>query len=174
MKLKIKDRFLGYNLTLFTDTKFNNIYVNGGRTSKPFAGYESNPLDDGTLDDYFTVFPIEMNKLVTAACEGLDLSPKLVARTKNFFALGVLYYMYDRPLEATEKWLEKKFAGKDSIIEANKRAMSTGYNYADTTEIFMTRYKVEKAALPPGNYRNMNGNLATSLGLLAAGIQDCL
>ena len=133
-----------------------------------FAGYESNPLDDGTLDDYFTVIPIEMNKLVTAACEGLDLSPKLVARTKNFFALGVLYYMYDRPLEATEKWLENKFAGKDSIIEANKRAMNTGYNYADTTEIFMTRYKVEKAALPPGNYRNMNGNLATSLGLLAA------
>jgi len=133
-----------------------------------FAGYESNPLDDGTLDDYFTVIPIEMNKLVTAACEGLDLSPKLVTRTKNFFALGVLYYMYDRPLEATEKWLENKFAGKDSIIEANKRAMNTGYNYADTTEIFMTRYKVEKAALPPGNYRNMNGNLATCLGLLAA------
>ena len=133
-----------------------------------FAGYESNPLDDGTLDDYFTVIPIEMNKLVTAACEGLDLSPKLVTRTKNFFALGVLYYMYDRPLEATEKWLENKFAGKDSIIEANKRAMNTGYNYADTTEIFMTRYKVEKAALSPGNYRNMNGNLATCLGLLAA------
>ncbi len=133
-----------------------------------FAGYESNPLDDGTLDDYFTVIPIEMNKLVTAACEGLDLSPKLVTRTKNFFALGVLYYMYDRPLEATEKWLENKFAGKDSIIEANKRAMNTGYNYADTTEIFMTRYKVEKAELPPGNYRNMNGNLATCLGLLAA------
>ena len=133
-----------------------------------FAGYESNPLDDGTLDDYFTIIPIEMNKLVTAACEGLDLSPKLVTRTKNFFALGVLYYMYDRPLEATEKWLENKFAGKDSIIEANKRAMNTGYNYADTTEIFMTRYKVEKAALPPGNYRNMNGNLATCLGLLAA------
>ena len=133
-----------------------------------FAGYESNPLDDGTLDDYFTVIPIEMNKLVTAACEGLDLSPKLVTRTKNFFALGVLYYMYDRPLEATENWLENKFAGKDSIIEANKRAMNTGYNYADTTEIFMTRYKVEKAVLPPGNYRNMNGNLATCLGLLAA------
>ena len=132
------------------------------------AGFETNPIDDGTLDDYFTVIPIEMNKLVTAACEGLDLSPKLIGRTKNFFALGVLYYMYDRPLEATEKWLEKKFAGKDSIIEANKRAMNTGYNYADTTEIFMTRFKVEKAVLPPGKYRNMNGNLATALGLLAA------
>ena len=133
-----------------------------------FAGFETNPIEDGTLDDYFTVIPIEMNKLVTAACEGLDLSRKLIGRTKNFFALGVLYYMYDRHLEATEKWLEKKFAGKDSIIEANKRAMNTGYNYADTTEIFMTRFKVEKAVLPPGKYRNMNGNLATALGLLAA------
>ena len=133
-----------------------------------FAGYESNPIEDGSLDDYFTVIPIEMNKLVTAACEGLEMSPKFVGRTKNFFALGVLYYMYDRPLEATEKWLEKKFAGKDTIIEANKRAMNAGYNYADTTELFTTRFKVEKASLPKGTYRNINGNYATALGLLAA------
>ena len=133
-----------------------------------FAGYENSPVEDGTLDDYFTLIPIEMNKLVTAACEGLEMSRKFVGRTKNFFALGVLYYMYDRPLDATEKWLEKKFAGKDTIIEANKRAMKAGYNYADTTEIFTTRYKVEKAVLPKGTYRNINGNYATSLGLLAA------
>ena len=133
-----------------------------------FAGYEISPVEDGTLDDYFTVIPIEMNKLVTAACEDLEMSPKFVARTKNFFALGVLYYMYDRPLEATERWLEKKFAGKDVIIEANKRAMHTGYNYAHTTELFTTRFKVEKASLPGGTYRNINGNYATSLGLLAA------
>jgi len=133
-----------------------------------FAGYESSPIEDGSLDDYFTVIPIEMNKLVTAACEGLEMSRKFVSRTKNFFALGVLYYMYDRPLEATEKWLEKKFAGKDTIIEANKRAMNAGYNYADTTELFTTRFKVEKASLPKGTYRNINGNYATALGLLAA------
>ena len=133
-----------------------------------FAGYESSPVEDGTLDDYFTLIPIEMNKLVTAACEGLEMSRKFVGRTKNFFALGVLYYMYDRPLEATEKWLEKKFAGKDTIIEANKRAMNAGYNYADTTELFTTRFKVEKASLPKGTYRNINGNYATALGLLAA------
>tara|TARA_B110000263_G_scaffold250089_1_gene270419 strand:- start:7469 stop:9310 length:1842 start_codon:yes stop_codon:yes gene_type:complete len=133
-----------------------------------FAGYENNPVEDGTLDDYFTLIPIEMNKLVTAACEDLDMSRKFVGRTKNFFALGVLYYMYDRPLDATEKWLEKKFAGKDVIIEANKRAMNAGYNYADTTELFTTRFKVEKAVLPKGTYRNINGNYATSLGLLAA------
>ena len=133
-----------------------------------FAGYESSPIEDGSLDDYFTVIPIEMNKLVTAACEDLEMSRKFVGRTKNFFALGVLYYMYDRPLEATEKWLEKKFAGKDTIIEANKRAMNAGYNYADTTELFTTRFKVEKASLPKGTYRNINGNYATALGLLAA------
>ena len=133
-----------------------------------FAGYESNPMEDGSLDDYFTLIPVEMNKMVTAACEGLDLSPKLVGRTKNFFALGILFYMYDRPLDATEGWLKKKFAGKDDIIEANTRALNTGYNYGDTTELFMTRFKVEKATLPPGTYRNINGNQAASMGLLAA------
>ncbi|SVB05044.1 uncharacterized protein METZ01_LOCUS157898 [marine metagenome] len=133
-----------------------------------FAGYDTNPIEDGSLDDYFTLIPIEMNKMVTAACEGLEMSPKLVGRTKNFFALGVLFYMYDRPLDATVSWLKKKFKGKDAIIEANIRALNTGYNYGDTTELFMTRFKVEKANLPSGTYRNMNGNLAMSLGLLAA------
>ena len=133
-----------------------------------FADYETSPIEDGSLDDYFTVIPIEMNKMVTAACEGIDLSPKFVARTKNLFALGVLFYMYDRPLKATENWLKKKFKGKDAIIEANIKALNAGYNYGDTTELFTTRYKVEKAQLPKGKYRNMNGNLATSLGLLAA------
>lgn len=133
-----------------------------------FAGYDTNPIEDGSLDDYFTLIPIEMNKMVTAACEGLEMSPKLVGRTKNLFALGVLFYMYDRPLDATVSWLKKKFKGKDAIIEANIRALNTGYNFGDTTELFMTRFKVEKANLPSGTYRNMNGNLATSLGLLAA------
>ena len=128
-----------------------------------FADYETSPIEDGSLDDYFTVIPIEMNKMVTAACEGVDLSPKFVARTKNLFALGVLFYMYDRPLEATEKWLKKKFKGKDAIIEANTKALIAGYNYGDTTELFTTRFKVEKAQLPKGKYRNMNGNLALSL-----------
>ena len=125
-------------------------------------------MEDGSLDDYFTLIPIEMNKIVTAACEGLDLSPKLVGRTKNFFALGILFYMYDRPLDTTEGWLKKKFSGKNDIIEANTRALNAGYNFGDTTELFMSRFKVEKASLPPGTYRNINGNFATSLGLLAA------
>ena len=160
LKVHQKDLIPGGTMIVNTDA-FTKKNLN-------FAGYESNPIDNGSLDDYFTVIPIEMNKMVTAACEGLDMSPKLVGRTKNFFALGVLYYMYDRPLEATEEWLKKKFSGKDAIIEANTRAMNAGYNYADTTELFRPRYKVEKAVLPPGKYRNINGNLATSLGLLAA------
>ena len=160
LKVHQKDLIPGGTLIINTDA-FSKKNLN-------FAGYETNPVEDGTLDDYFTVIPIEMNKMVTAACEGMDLSGKFVLRTKNFFALGVLFYMYDRPLEATEEWLKKKFAGKEAIIEANTISMHAGYNYADTTELFTTRYKVEKASLPRGTYRNINGNLATSLGLLAA------
>jgi 2-oxoglutarate ferredoxin oxidoreductase subunit alpha len=160
LKVHQKDLIPGGTMIINTDA-FSKKNLN-------FAGYETNPVEDGSLDDYFTVIPIEMNKMVTAACEGMDLSGKLVLRTKNFFALGVLFYMYDRPMDATEKWLKKKFAGKDAIIEANTKAMNTGYNYAHTTELFTTRFKVEKASLPPGTYRNINGNHATSLGLLAA------
>ena len=160
LKVHQKDLIPGGTIIMNTDA-----FV---KKNLSFAGYESNPAEDGSLDDYFTVIPIEMNKMVKAACEDLDLNGKLVLRTKNFFALGVLFYMYDRPLDATESWLKKKFAGKDGIIEANTRAMNAGYNYADTTELFTTRFKVEKASLPPGKYRNINGNHATSLGLLAA------
>ena len=160
LKVHQKDLIPGGTMIINTDA-FSKKNLN-------FAGYETNPIEDGSLDDYFTMIPIEMNKMVTAACEGMDLTGKLVLRTKNFFALGVLFYMYDRPMDATEAWLKKKFAGKDAIIEANTASMHAGYNYADTTEIFTTRYKVEKAELPPGTYRNINGNLATSLGLLAA------
>ncbi len=160
LKVHQKDLIPGGTIIMNTDAF--------SKKNLSFAGYETNPVDDGSLDDYFTVIPIEMNKMVTAACDGMELSTKLVLRTKNFFALGVLFYMYDRPLDATEAWLKKKFAGKDAIIKANTASMHAGYNYGDTTELFTTRYKVEKASLPPGNYRNINGNLATSLGLLAA------
>ncbi len=160
LKVHQKDVIPGGTIIMNTDA-FSKKNLN-------FAGYETNPVEDGSLDDYFIVIPIEMNKMVTAACDGMDLPTKLVLRTKNFFALGVLFYMYDRPLDATESWLKKKFAGKDGIIKANTSSLNAGYNYADTTELFTTRFKVEKASLPPGKYRNINGNHATSLGLLAA------
>ncbi|HIF29737.1 MAG TPA: 2-oxoacid:acceptor oxidoreductase subunit alpha [Candidatus Marinimicrobia bacterium] len=132
------------------------------------AGYESDPTEDGSLEDYYSAHFIEMNKLVTLACEGIDLSSKLVDRTKNLCALGVLFWIYDRPLEPTIDWLNKKFKSKPDIIDANVKALHAGYNYGDTAEIFTTKYVVNKAKLPAGKYRNINGTLATCLGLLTA------
>ena len=133
-----------------------------------FAGYETNPLEDKTLDDYYTLYSIEMGKMVSLANEDLEISSKIIDRTKNFFALGLLFWIYDRPMDSTKKWLGVKFAKKPEIVEANIRAMDAGYNYGETTEIFTTRYKVEKADLPAGTYRNVVGNYALSMGLAAA------
>ena len=133
-----------------------------------FAGYETNPLEDKTLDDYYTLYSIEMSKMVSLANEDLDISSKIIDRTKNLFALGLLFWIYDRSMESTKKWLGVKFAKKPEIVEANIRAMNAGYNYGETTEIFTTRYKVAKANLPAGTYRNVVGNYALSLGLAAA------
>ena len=132
------------------------------------AGYEDDPTEDGSLVDYYSTHFIEMGKLVTNACEGIDIPSKMVDRTKNLCALGVLFWMYDRPLEPTIDWLNQKFKSKPDIVEANVRALNAGYNYGDTAEIFTTRYIVEKAKLPKGKYRNMNGTLASCLGILTA------
>ena len=132
------------------------------------AGYEKNPLEDKTLDDHYTVYSVEMSKMVALACEDLGLTPKLVDRTKNFFALGLLFWIYDRPTQPTKDWLAIKFSKKPELVEANVRAMDAGYNYGETTEIFTTRYTVDKASLPPGTYRNVVGNYALSMGLAAA------
>jgi 2-oxoglutarate ferredoxin oxidoreductase subunit alpha len=132
------------------------------------AGYDSDPTEDGSLVDYYSAHFIEMGKLVTLACEDIDIPSKMVDRTKNLCALGVLFWMYDRPLEPTIDWLNQKFKSKPDIIEANIRALNAGYNYGDTAEIFTTKYIVEKAKLPSGKYRNMNGTLASCLGILTA------
>ena len=132
------------------------------------AGYKSNPLEDGTLDSEYEVYSIGMTSLVTKACKKIDLSPKDVERTKNMFALGLLFWMYNRNTDTTIQWLQKKFKNKPALIEANTRALYAGYHYGNTTEMFTARYTVEKATLPPGKYRSINGNYATSLGLLAA------
>jgi len=113
------------------------------------AGYETDPTEDDTLVDYYQSHFIEMSKLVTLACEGIDLSPKLVERTKNLCALGVLFWIYDRPLEPTIEWLKNKFKNKDEIIKANTNALNAGYNYGETAELFTTRYVVEKAKSQP-------------------------
>ena len=133
-----------------------------------YAGFDSNPLEDGSLEDYFNVFAIDMNKFVSEVCAGMGLTPKTVTRTKNLFALGLLYWIYDRPLDPTKNWLKEKFAKRPELIEANIRAMEAGFNYGETTEIFTTRYKIDKANLPAGRYRNIVGNYAATLGLIAA------
>ncbi|MBT3478005.1 MAG: 2-oxoacid:acceptor oxidoreductase subunit alpha [Candidatus Marinimicrobia bacterium] len=132
------------------------------------AGYETNPLEDGTLDDYYTLYSIEMGKIVALACEDMELPSKTVDRTKNFFALGLLFWIYDRPTQSTKDWLNVKFGKRPELVEANIRALDAGYNYGETTEIFTTRYTVDKASLPAGTYRNVVGNYALSLGLAAA------
>ena len=109
-----------------------------------------------------------MSSMTQEALVDSPLFKREVSRCKNFFALGVVYWMYDRPLELTLEWIKEKFAGKPDIIEANSTALRTGYNYAITTEIFTTHYAIRKAKLKPGTYRNISGTDATVLGLIAA------
>ncbi|MDP2207843.1 MAG: 2-oxoacid:acceptor oxidoreductase subunit alpha [Bacteroidota bacterium] len=131
------------------------------------AGYESNPLQNDSLGRY-QVYAVEISKLTQNALKDLNLSPKIVDRTKNFFALGLTYWMYNRPMEPTLKWIREKFAGKEDIIEANTRVLKAGHAYGETTEIFTVRFEVAPAQLPPGRYRSITGNEATAWGLMAA------
>jgi 2-oxoglutarate ferredoxin oxidoreductase subunit alpha len=131
------------------------------------VGYAENPLEDGTLND-FSVFEIPISTLNARALEGLDMSTKQVDLTKNFFALGIMFWLYERSMDATKKWIEKKFAARPVIAEANLRALKAGYAFGETTEMFVTSYRVKPAKLPAGTYRNITGNEAASLGFVAA------
>ncbi len=139
-------------------------------TEKNFkmAGIQSNPLENGSLSRY-QVFRVSISKLASNALADMNLSTKVVDKTKNFFALGLMYWMYNRPLDQSIKFIQEKFGSKDpQIAEANLRVLKAGYNYGDTVEIFTTRYEVKPAKLPPGTYRNIKGNTATAIGLVAA------
>ncbi len=131
------------------------------------AGYGNSPLKDGSLSKY-QLFEVDMSKLTALALQDLNLSSKLVDRSKNFFALGMMYWMYNRPIESTIDWIKKKFANKPEIMEANLRVLKAGWNFGETTEIFAVRYEVAPAKLTPGRYRNITGNQATAWGLMAA------
>jgi 2-oxoglutarate ferredoxin oxidoreductase subunit alpha len=132
------------------------------------AGYTSGPLEDSTLDGY-QVHKVAISKLTANAVADLNISTKFVDKSKNFFALGMMYWMYNRSLDQSIKFIKEKFSKKDpQIAEANLRVLKAGYNYGETTEIFTTRYEVKPAKLPPGRYRNIMGNTATALGLVAA------
>ncbi len=131
------------------------------------AGYASNPLTDGSLKQY-SLFEIPISTLNARALEGLDMSSKQMDLTKNFFALGVMFWLYERSMEPTLRWIDAKFGAKPVIAEANRRALTAGYAFGETTEIFHTTYHVAPARLVPGKYRNITGNEATALGFLAA------
>ncbi|MEU5301973.1 2-oxoacid:acceptor oxidoreductase subunit alpha [Streptomyces noursei] len=143
-------------------------------TKRPMAkvGYDSNPLEDGSLSAY-NVHPVPLTTLTIEALKDFGLSRKEAERSKNMFALGLLSWMYHRPTEGTEKFLRAKFAKKPNIAEANVTAFRAGWNFGETTEDFATSYEVAPAtaAFPTGTYRNISGNLALSYGLIAAARQ---
>ncbi len=131
------------------------------------AGYKSNPLTDGTLKNH-RVFETPVTTLTHKALEGSKLSRKEIDRCKNFFALGLMYWMFDRSMEVTVKWIHEKFGKNPDVSDANEKAMVAGYNYGETVEIFDTHYSVSPAKLSAGEYRHIMGNEATALGLVAA------
>jgi 2-oxoglutarate/2-oxoacid ferredoxin oxidoreductase subunit alpha len=131
------------------------------------AGYASNPLEDGSLASY-RLFLVPLATLTRRTLEGSGLDAKSVERCKNFFALGMAYWLFSRPLDSTQRFLDRKFAGKPALAEANARVMKAGWNYCDITEAFQVRYEVEPAKLAPGIYRNVTGSTALALGLVAA------
>src|SRR4051794_28128387 len=139
------------------------------------AGYETNPLEDGSLDGYHLI-RIPMTSLTASAVEALeDVSTRDAGRAKNLFALGVVSWLYDRPTEPTEDWLRRKFVNKPGPLEANLAAFRAGWNFGETSELIDVQYKVDPATdVPAGTYRNVNGTTATALGLIAAGVRSGL
>jgi len=131
------------------------------------VGYGANPLEDGSLDAY-RVHAIALTSMTVTALEQFDLGKKEAERAKNMFALGLLSWLYNRPTEATERFLVIKFAKAPEIAQANVAAFRAGYAFGETTESFSVRYEVKPAPLPPGHYRNISGNVALAYGLIAA------
>jgi 2-oxoglutarate ferredoxin oxidoreductase subunit alpha len=135
------------------------------------AKYEENPLDDGTLKGYRKIL-VPLTSLNREALKDVEgLSTKQKDRSQNLFALGITFWIFDRPLETTLQWIENKFSGRPSIIEANQKALRMGYYFGENTEIFRQRYRIRAATLPAGLYRKVTGNEAIALGLITASIK---
>jgi len=131
------------------------------------AGYKSNPLEDGSLKGY-RLFRVPINTLNREAVREVKLSPREADRCKNFFALGLVYWLYERSLDPTLRWIRDKFAKNPAVLEANTRTLKAGYNYGETTETMPVHYRVAPAAIKPGTYRKITGNEALALGLVSA------
>jgi len=137
------------------------------------AGYEANPLGDGSLSA-FTVYEVPMTSITTEVSKDAGVKPRDAERSKNFFALGLISWLYTRPLEATATWIEEKYEGKPLVKEANLRALRAGFDFGETAELFESSYEVRPAELAPGEYVNITGNTATAWGLIAASVQSGL
>jgi 2-oxoglutarate ferredoxin oxidoreductase subunit alpha len=131
------------------------------------AHLTSNPLEDHSLDK-FRVFPVELQRLTRSALQHLGLDAKAMDRCKNFFALGMCYWLYNRSMDPTVRWIDDKFNKKPLLAEANKLALKAGYSYCEATEAFQISYEIPPAQLSPGLYRNLSGNQALALGFVAA------
>src|ERR1700746_1651123 len=134
------------------------------------AHQATNPLEDHSLDAY-RVFPVQLERLTQAALAELGLDAKSMNRCKNFFALGMSYWLYNRSMDHTYRWLDDKFKNKPLLAEANKRAMKAGYSYCEATEAFQVSYEIPPAKLSPGIYRNLSGNQALAMGFVVAARQ---
>jgi 2-oxoglutarate ferredoxin oxidoreductase subunit alpha len=138
-----------------------------GKTDLKKAGYEASPLDDDSLKKY-QLYKVPISTLTRKALEDSGLGMKEMDRCKNFFALGLVYWLYSRPMEPTIQWIEEKFGKNPAVCEGNKKVLRAGWYFGETCEFITSTFKVAKAALPPGKYRRVSGNEATALGLVAA------
>jgi 2-oxoglutarate/2-oxoacid ferredoxin oxidoreductase subunit alpha len=138
-----------------------------GKTDLKKAGCETNPLEDDSLHKY-QLYKVPISTLTRKALEGSGLAPKEVDRCKNFFSLGLVYWLYGRPMEPTIDWLDAKFGKNPVVCEANKKVLKAGYFFGETCEYITSTFRVAKATLPPGRYRRISGNEAISLGLITA------
>jgi 2-oxoglutarate ferredoxin oxidoreductase subunit alpha len=153
------------------DLKANGILIVNSDSFKEGdlrkARLTTNPLEDHSLDK-FRVFPVELQRLTRSALQHLGLDAKAMDRCKNFFALGMCYWLYNRSTDPTVRWIEDKFKKKPLLAEANKLAMKAGYSYCEATEAFQISYEIPPAQLSPGSYRNLSGNQALALGFVTA------
>ncbi len=134
------------------------------------AGYDTNPLEDDSLKGY-QLFSVPIDTLNKEACKDTDLTGRAVGRCKNFFALGLVYWMYGRSMDPSLSWIESKFGSKPSVADANAKALRSGYYFGETAEMFPVHYLVAPAKITPGHYRRVSGNEAAALGLIAAAHQ---
>lgn len=165
LKVNLKDLNTGSMIIVNTDS-FDD------RNLK-LAHYDANPLTDGSVSNY-NVIEVPITTLTVNSLEGMELSMKEMTRSKNFFALGLMYWLYNKSMDPTIKWVHEKFKKNTQIAEANEKALKAGYYFGDTAELFTTRYDIQPAKLEAGTYRNIMGNEALALGFVAASVQSGL